>query len=97
MVICIPYIQYRNINNKAYYIINNKAYYACIKLIVSTVSLYAAYDCVWQIRRRWIRLRKIRLHYKCNNLDVLYDIAMVTSCVSSYCQRSYHAERWSQY
>ena len=69
-------------------------------LVIVTVSLYAAYDCVWRIRQWrirlwWIRLRffEIRLHYKCNNLDVLYNIATVTSRTSSYRQRSYHAER----
>ena len=33
---------------------------------------------------------EIRLHYK---LDVLYNIATLTSRASSYYQRSYHAER----
>ena len=37
---------------------------------------------------------EIRLHYK---LDVLYNIATVTSHASFYCQRSYHIERLSQY
>ena len=61
------------------------------------VRAHAASSCLraWAVETAFGRL-EIRLHHKCNNLDVLYNIATVTShdvyiCASSYCQRSYHA------